>query len=202
MRRIMFIVALALIAVAAFGSPPAQAATAKFKNCAQVAKKYPAGVAMNAASADASMKATGQRPAVGRAIYLANARLDGQGSGVICPAKTTAPVAVPVLPSDSYVRTGVAMLDALTMVKLDSGEFTADQGLFVGLWVGALERTNALVKICPLWGSSVFSTGFLNSAVTQPVLDKVRLPADKLQWAKDEASLATTLYCSQNGFRF
>lgn len=86
MNRVLAVTVSIVLLVAPFGLiSSAQAAPTKFKNCTQLNKKYPNGVALNASTAKKSVAAGNGKPTVNKSVYEANSkRLDRKRSGVLC----------------------------------------------------------------------------------------------------------------------
>lgn len=72
----------ALLIFVIFGSIgiPAGNAASTFKNCTQLNKVYPSGVAKSAAAAKKQKKA----PKVSAAVYSANLKMDRDKDGTVC----------------------------------------------------------------------------------------------------------------------
>lgn len=83
--------AVASLALGAFmvpvASPTADAGTVRYKNCAQLTKKYPHGVKRDARTLDRSagkVKRVQPRAVVNAAVYKANTHLDADRDGIAC----------------------------------------------------------------------------------------------------------------------
>lgn len=80
MKKLLSILTLASVLLI---SIPANAAPAKFANCAALVKKYPNGIALSAKSAN---KGNGPiaKPKTDKALYNANKKLDTDKDGILC----------------------------------------------------------------------------------------------------------------------
>jgi hypothetical protein len=72
--------ALLIFAIFGFLGIPASSAASTFKNCTQLNKVYPSGVAKSAAVAKKQKKA----PKVSAAVYRANIKMDRDKDGTVC----------------------------------------------------------------------------------------------------------------------
>jgi Excalibur calcium-binding domain len=76
------IILLASILVVGFLGTPANAAAKKFKNCTELNKVYPGGVALPGAVNAGG--ATKKEPKYDKALYTANKGSDRDGDGIAC----------------------------------------------------------------------------------------------------------------------
>ena len=80
MRKILIFTMCLLIL--SFGSPQAQAAAKVFKNCAELNKVYPGGVALPGAINSGGK--TKKVPKYDKAFYIANKKSDRDKDGIAC----------------------------------------------------------------------------------------------------------------------
>ena len=70
------------VAIAILSTPASQAAAKVFKNCTELNKVYPGGVAMPGAINSGGM--TKKTPKYNKALYLANQKSDRDKDGIAC----------------------------------------------------------------------------------------------------------------------
>ena len=80
MKRILL--ALLIIVIASTPSTQANAAAKKFKNCTELNKVYPGGVALPGSVNTGG--ATKKEPKYDKALYTANKKSDRDGDGIAC----------------------------------------------------------------------------------------------------------------------
>ena len=80
MKRILL--ALLIIVIASTPSTQANAAAKKFKNCTELNKVYPGGVALPGAVNAGG--ATKNEPKYDKSLYVANKKSDRDGDGIAC----------------------------------------------------------------------------------------------------------------------
>ena len=79
----MISISLALVISLIFpASSPAKAAAKKFKNCTELNKLYPGGVALPGSVNSGG--ATKKEPKYDKALYTANKKSDRDGDGIAC----------------------------------------------------------------------------------------------------------------------
>ena len=81
MKRIAISSAL-IITLFILTTSPANAAAKKFKNCAELNKVYPGGVALPGAVNAGGV--TKKEPKYDKALYIANKKSDRDGDGIAC----------------------------------------------------------------------------------------------------------------------
>ena len=89
MKKPLFVAATAAMAMSAtfaMSAVPAHAAGKKFANCNAMHKVYPHGVAKSKAAAAKQVRAGNGRPAVKKAVYVANKGSDRDKDGTACEA--------------------------------------------------------------------------------------------------------------------
>jgi len=80
MKRVLL--ALLIVVIASTPSTQANAAAKKFKNCTDLNKVYPGGVALPGAVNAGG--ATKKEPKYDKALYTANKKSDRDGDGIVC----------------------------------------------------------------------------------------------------------------------
>ena len=80
MKRILYVLLVVVVAVAP--STQANAAAKKFKNCTELNKVYPGGVALPGAVNAGGV--TKKEPKYDKALYTANKKSDRDGDGIAC----------------------------------------------------------------------------------------------------------------------
>jgi len=82
MKRILSVLLVVVVIVAVAPSTQAYAAAKKFKNCTELNKVYPGGVALpGAVNAGGETKKV---PKYDKALYTANKKSDRDGDGIAC----------------------------------------------------------------------------------------------------------------------
>jgi hypothetical protein len=202
MRRIFaLVIAGALLATMTVGTASA-APMKRYPNCAALLKAYPAGVAKDRRSAVAAVKDGQRRPAVRPKVYRDNARLDRDKDGTACeqPAKKATAPESEAAPTVFYVPSGIPLMDAVYGARAKNGEMTQDQSTFVTAWASTLARQNWRT-ICTGWSIDVFKDEFFMAALTPEVLLSANLLGQEA-WAKENASLVTTMFCVNRGYSY
>jgi S1-C subfamily serine protease len=162
MKRVMV---LALVLSTGVATVAEAAPSTKYKNCAQLRKKYPDGVAINFSVVGTS------RARIIRPVYLRNQHLDRDRDGIICeweifqysPPPTTAPATLrtPVEDLSAFVDkfgSAVATLECDSDDETTTGSGTSISVLFSSADVqakgirSALVTNHHVVSDC-IWGS-------------------------------------------------
>ena len=171
----------------------------KYASCEALLKAYPSGVAKTQGAARVAEADGNSRPTVNKKTYDLNAKkLDRDGDLVVCEQVAAVP-APSATPGIKYTLTGISIYDALNQGKADSGQITQVQADALTRFGNAVTSPaqNTKVKTCPLWSFDVFRNGYLDNAVTLPVLAALGLTANDMAWAKENLNNAVVGYCSQ-----
>lgn len=94
-RRASVVALLAGLLLIAMGAATSAQAVSRYGDCAALRVNYPTGVASTVQAATAAASTGFERPAVNRAIYNANVKLDQPRNGVVCEVVKAKPPSEP-----------------------------------------------------------------------------------------------------------
>jgi hypothetical protein len=187
----------------AAGTGVAHAAPAKFKNCAELQKKYEYGVALDKGSAQ---NADMQTPAVNRNLYLANRKLDRDRDGVACevlltaspatePTPTATPAPTPTATSNVYwITTNVILLDAYMKTLINQNKINQPQSNF--MWAVASTFQKNPTATCLYFKTDAGRAALLAGLVSSANMSKVGLDDSYLPWASELTPLVISMTCA------
>ncbi len=211
MKKLALTAAVCVALAGSLGTGVASAAPKKYANCKQLNKQYDGGVAIDDATSSAYYRAGWRYPAVGRALYLANKKLDRDRDGIVCeqwdkkngdsPVEPGEAVEASPSPSPSpsgevvVLPTGNRFLDVLLQGLAETGK--VNQAEVTYLWVILNTFKSKPLTFCVAYNNPAQKEELLNASGSDEQLTKSGVDLSRKAALRDYLVTLIPIICAR-----
>lgn len=211
MKRLILIAAAGTVVLGLSSGGIVSAAPKTYANCTQLNRDYSGGVAIDDATSRKYYEAGWHYPAVGRALYLANKKLDRDKDGLVCERWNKRNGATPVEPGATpeassspspspteqivVLPTGNTFLDVLLKGLVDTKK--VNQAEVTYIWVVLNTFKSNPLTFCVAYSRPAQKEELLNAALTDEQLTKSSIDPSRKDAIRGYLTTFIPIICSR-----